>query len=70
MISNHSIIVLRAYSKLIGVGSAIEAEILGLLEGLKLAKAESLSNFLVEGDDAVVLSWVNKKEISLWMFDG
>lgn len=33
-----------------------------LLEGLKLAEVEDLSNLLFEGDSAVVLSWVNKKE--------
>ncbi|RVX02156.1 Mediator of RNA polymerase II transcription subunit 34 [Vitis vinifera] len=40
-----------------------------LLEGLRLAKAEGLSNLLKEGNSAVVLSCVNKERDS-WRFDG
>lgn len=39
-------------------------EIVALLEGLKLSKVEGPSNLLVEVDLAVVLSFVNKKELS------
>lgn len=44
---------------------AIEVGILALLEGIKTAKPEGLSNFLVGRNFAIVLSWVNKKERSL-----
>ena len=50
------------------VGLAIEAEILVLMVGLKLAKDEGLPNLLVEGDSAIVIYWVNK-ERSSWQFD-
>ena len=33
-------------------------------------EAEILSNLLVEGDSAVVMYWVNKKERSSWRIDG
>ena len=49
-------IVLRPFSKLVGVGLAIEAKILALLEGLLQTKALDLSNFLVKGDYAIVIS--------------
>ena len=33
-----------------------------LLEGLVLAKALGLSNFMVEGDSITIISWVAQKE--------
>lgn len=59
---------MRAFSKNAGVGSAIEVELLALLEGLKLAKNWVLFNLPVERNSIVVLSWENK-ERSLWRFD-
>ena len=50
VIMDYNDIVLRPFSKLVGVGLAIEAKILALLEGLLQTKALDLSNFLVKGD--------------------
>ena len=62
--------VLRAFSKPTSQGLAIGEEILALLEGLLLANASSLSNFLVEDDSTIVIPWTNKKERGPWKFDG
>ena len=59
---------MKAFPKNARVGLAIEAEILVLMVGLKLAKDEGLPNLLVEGDSAIVIYWVNK-ERSSWQFD-
>ena len=71
LLMDHHGTLIIAFSKHVGVDLAIEAaKILALLEGLKLAKPEGLSNLLVEGDSTVVLFWVNKKEQCSWKFDG
>ena len=46
---------MKAFPKNARVGLAIEAEILVLMVGLKLAKDEGLPNLLVEGDSAIVI---------------
>ena len=59
---DHTSTVLRAYSKHLEVGLAIKAEILALLKGLQQAKALYLSNLSVEGDSAIVISYVSIRE--------
>ena len=48
----------KAYSKPVGDDFAIEAKVIVLFKHLVLAKALGLSNFVVEGDSIVVISWV------------
>ena len=69
VIRDHSGTILRASSKHVEMELAIRTEILELLEGLMQAKVISLSNLIVEGDSATVISWVNNKERDLWKFD-
>ena len=69
VIRNHFGTLLRAYPKQTIEGLAIEVEILTLLEGLLQAKALGLSNLIIEGDSAIVLSWVINKERGSWKFD-
>lgn len=52
-LTDHYGTLMRAFSN--NVVTTIEVEIIVLLEGLKLAKAEGLSNLLVDRDFAVVL---------------
>lgn len=52
---DHNKALVKAFSKNIRVGLAIEAKILTLMGGLKLAKAKGLSNLLVKGDSMVVI---------------
>ena len=63
VIMDHHGIVLRVLG---GVGLAIDAKILALLEGLLQAKALDLSNILVEGDSAIVISRLSKLERGPW----
>ena len=49
-----------------GSGIALESEILTLLKGLMEAKALGLSNLVVEGDSAIVSSWIPKKKKDSW----
>ena len=37
---------------------------------MKVAKAKGLSNLVVEGDSAILISWVNKKKRDPWKLDG
>ena len=69
VIMDYNDIVLRPFSKLVGVGLAIEAKILALLEGLLQTKALDLSNFLVKGDYAIVISQMSKLESGLWQYN-
>lgn len=49
---------LRVYSKPVGEGLTIEVKILTLLKSLFQAKTFCLSKPYIEGDSAVVISWV------------
>lgn len=51
-------------SKYVEVGPAIDTNILAVMEGLKLAKVEGLSNLLLERDSATVLYRENKERSS------
>lgn len=62
-------LVIKAYSKPTNDGFAIEVEVVVLLEGLVLAKALGLSNFMVEGDPITVISWVAQKERVSWRLE-
>ena len=66
VIMDHHGIVLKVLG---GVGLAIDAKILALLEGLLQAKALDLSNILVEGDSAIVISRLSKLERGPWKYN-
>ena len=69
VISDYSGTVLRAFSKHAEMRLAIKVELLALLEGLMQAIVLSLSNLILEGDFAAVISWVNNKKRGLGKFD-
>lgn len=56
MLRDHNGIVVRVFSKLVGEGLAIRAEILALLEDLLQTRTLDLSNLQVEGDSAILLT--------------
>lgn len=58
--------VLRAFLKLCKLGFSHWGRNSCLFERVVLG----ISNFLVEGDYAIVILWVSKKERGLWKFDG
>ena len=70
LIRDHWNSIIRAYSKLVGDGFAIKAKVVALLEDHVEAKTLGLSNFVVQGDSIVVISWVAKMERGLWRLDG
>ncbi|RVW82256.1 hypothetical protein CK203_041729 [Vitis vinifera] len=58
MLRDHNGIVVRVFSKLVGEGLAIRAEILALLEDLLQTRTLDLSNLQVEGGSAILLTQV------------
>lgn len=70
MLRDHNGIVVRVFSKLVGEGLAIRAEILALLEDLLQTRTLDLSNLQVEGDSAILLTQVAELERGTWRYDG
>ncbi|RVW31173.1 hypothetical protein CK203_097677 [Vitis vinifera] len=68
MLRDHNGIVVRVFSKLVGEGLAIRAEILALLEDLLQTRTLDLSNLQVEGGSAILLTQVAELERGPWRY--
>lgn len=62
LLNNYFGTVVVAFSKPASQVSAIQVEILNILEDLLQTKALGLFNLQVEGDYAIIKSWATKKE--------
>ncbi|XP_019055873.1 PREDICTED: SPX domain-containing membrane protein At4g22990-like, partial [Nelumbo nucifera] len=56
------------YSGPMGVGDSLRAEVMPLLQGLRLDKQWGFHNFEVEGDSKLPVGWLQMKSLGVWAY--